>query len=73
MEGERLGGSIYHVSDLNVYLGRQRVDPNGRKDFIHTFFVLNNKQLVFCFLNILQCLDTELQSRPQDHSFSCGE
>lgn len=35
MEGERLGGSIYHVSDLNVYLGRQRVDPNGRKGFTH--------------------------------------
>jgi len=40
-----------HLSD--VYLGRQRVDPTGKIRFTHTFLALNNKQLVFCFLNIL--------------------
>ena len=40
-----------HLSD--VYLGRQRVDPTGKIHFTHTFLALNNKQLVFCFLNIL--------------------
>ena len=45
--------TIYHVSDLNVYIGTP--SGEGLKEhffFVHTFFVLNNEQQPLHFENV---------------------
>ena len=48
-------GCVYHVSDVNVYLGRQR--EGGSPDqinlfFTHIFLLLCNEWLVFLLANV---------------------
>ena len=50
--GGRWSESIYHVSDLNVYIGTQSGGRIERAFFMHMFFVLNNEQRSLHFANV---------------------
>ena len=44
--------TIYHVSDLNVYIGTQSGEGLKELFFVHMFFVLNNKQQPLHYANV---------------------
>ena len=59
-------GIIYHVNDVNVYLGRQRGESPliERTHFTDVFFALNQEQYAFRLANV--------QIRPPARFFDWG-
>ena len=49
-------GPFYHVNDVSVYLGRQKLGGGNslieRMHFVHAFFVLNQEWYAFRFANV---------------------
>ena len=72
--GESLGA--YQVCTINVYLDRQKREGPSNKNthFVHVFFVLYNKQQLFCIVNVLNSKHTDqhCKKKPQTTSFIRG-